>query len=102
VSDYIGNRIYDNFTITDNADNLVLGLNQSDFTYHLFDPTNSEVSSNIPLLIKELGFGHYRISFIPDKEGSWYLVVYHTLYFPWGKAASFNIEKREKNRTKPQ
>jgi len=98
---YLGERIFDNFSVTDNDDNLVPSIDISEFTYHLFDPFNNEVSSSINVIIKELGHGHYRIKFFPDKIGSWYLVLYHESYFPWGKAASFNVMKKEKTRVKP-
>ena len=93
--------IFDDFSVTDNDNILIPGINTSEFTYHLFDPLNNEVSSTITVIVNELGYGHYRINFFPNKIGSWYLVLYHESYFPWGKAASFNVVKKEKNRVKP-
>lgn len=91
---YVGEKICDDFTVSDQNGNLIENLKNADFTYHLFDSSGKEVSSLIKIHTKELGFGHYRIDFIPDKEGLWYLVVYHNIYFPWGKAGSFNIETK--------
>jgi len=100
LADFLGDRIYDDFTVTDNDNNLVTGLKQSDFTYHLFNPSNNEVSSSM-LIIKELGFGHYRVNFLPYKIGLWYLIIYHESYFPWGKAGNFDIKEKKKKRVKP-
>lgn len=101
MAHYYGQRIYDNFSITDNEDNLVSGLKQSDFTYHLFDPSGNESSLLSDIIIEELGFGHYRVGFTPNKIGSWYLILYNEIYFPWGKSNSFDIERLPKNRIKP-
>lgn len=97
MSCYVGKDVCDNFSITDQNKNLITGLHNSDFTYHLFDPSGDDVSSSINVDVKELGFGHYRINFVPDKEGSWYLVVYHVTFFPWGKAGSFCVELQKSN-----
>ena len=89
---YVGEKIYDDFTVNDQNGNLIENLKSSDFTYHLFNSFGKEVSSLIKINIRELGFGHYRVNFTPNKKGLWYLIIYHNIYFPWGKAGNFNIE----------
>ena len=95
MSYYVGEKIYDDFTVNDQNGELIEDLNESDFTYHIFDPSGHERSSSIKLHIKELGFGHYRVNFIPNKNGLWYLVIYHSIYFPWGKAGNFSVEIKD-------
>ena len=83
--------VNDGFAITDEAHNLVSGLDSTAFTYHLFDPDNVEVSSTVPVTIVEEGFGRYRAYFTPNKIGTWILVIYHAKYCPWGKDGTFQI-----------
>lgn len=87
----IGESISDGFSVTDSTNVLVPGIDSTAFTYHLFDPDNIEVGSSIGVNIIELGYGHYRSSFAPNKTGVWILVIYHSTYFPWGKTGSFEI-----------
>lgn len=101
MANYLNEKIYDNFSVTDNDDSLVPGLKQSDFRYHIFNPTNQELSSVITVTINELGFGHYRVNFLPNEIGNWYLIIYHDIFFPWGKAASYSVDKKLNNRVKP-
>ncbi len=82
----------EHFTVTDQAWNLVPGLVDGDFTRHLFDPTGTEVTGSFTLTITALGNGHYITSFTPTSEGQWYQVVYHAVYFPWGKAGTIQID----------
>ena len=79
------------FTVTDSDNNLVTGIDSTDFTVDIIDPDNNEVSSIITNYITELTNGHYKISFIPNKVKLWYVVIYHSVYFPWGKAGTVNV-----------
>lgn len=84
----IDTTVQDDFTVTDKDGNLITGLVQGDFTYGLFDPEGNDVSGSYVVTITELGDGHYRTGFDVDKAGIWYLIVYHFMYFPWGKAGN--------------
>lgn len=82
----VGKKAHEDFSVTDENNNLVAGILINTFIVDLFDPDGLEVSTVIGVSIVELGSGHYRVEFTPNKDGAWYLVVYHTQYFPWGKA----------------
>ena len=93
----IGESISDGFSVTTSSNILVPGIDSTAFTYHLFDSDNSEVGSSVGVNITELGYGHYRSSFTPNKTGVWILSIYHSLYFPWGKTGSFEIYNSDFN-----
>jgi len=93
----IGEIVSDGFSVTSTSNILVPGIDSTAFTYHLFDPDNNEVGSTIIATIIELGHGHYRISFTPNKTGVWILAIYHSTYFPWGKTGSFEIYNSDFN-----
>jgi len=83
--------VHEDFSVTDINNNLVPGIDSTAFTYHIFNDNGNEVTSIVPVAITELGFGHYRASFIPNSVGIWMLSVYHSLYFPWGKTGSIQV-----------
>lgn len=75
----------DNFIVLDEDNNTITGLETSDFTFGLYNPSGVESSSTIPVTITELENGLYRVSFTPNVAGNWLLVVYHSVYFSYGK-----------------
>lgn len=82
----------DDFVVLDDDNIPVTGLIQSNFTEKLFDPSDTEVaniSGGVPVTIVEVGNGVYRASFTPTEFGNWFLVVYNSTYFPFGKGGSF-------------
>ena len=81
------------FTVVDGGNNLVPGIDSTDFTLDIYDPDDNEVSSSIVNNIVELSNGNYRFNFIPNKTKLWYVVVYHATHFPWGKAITFDISE---------
>ncbi len=81
----LGEEVKEAFTVLDISNSLMSGIPLTEFTAHLFDPADNEVVPN-NVDFKELGYGHYRASFIPNQIGSWMLVVYHPTEFPWGKS----------------
>jgi len=86
----VGNQVFEDFTVADPTDNsLVSGLVNGDFTSDLFTPSGA--SSPITVTISELGSGNYRAIFTPNTVGTWYLIVHHTNYFPWGKAGNIQV-----------
>ena len=80
----VGEEVYENFSVTDGDNTLVSGIPNTEFTADLYDPVAN--TSSVTVSITELGNGHYRSEFIPDKTGTWYIIVYHDEYFPWGKS----------------
>lgn len=92
MSEYIVNsEITENFSVNDSNGNLISGIDTSTFTWDLYDPNSIDTSGILSLFISELGNGSYRIKFTPDIVGSWYLSIYNSEYFPWGKSESFWI-----------
>ncbi len=92
MSEYIVNsEITENFSVNDYNGDLISGIDTSTFTWDLYDPNNIDTSGILSLLISELGNGSYRVKFTPDIIGSWYLTIYNSTYFPWGKSESFWI-----------
>ncbi len=87
----ISEPVNEDFSVTDVTDSLVPGIDSTAFTYHIFNNNGDEVSSSIPVTITELGYGHYRSSYIPNIVGTWMLVVYHSTYFPWGKTGTIQV-----------
>lgn len=81
----LGEILNEDFTVIDSDRELVTGLVNGDFTKNLFDPSGNEVSGVIGITISELGNGHYRATLTLNEVGTWYMVVYHSTYFPWGK-----------------
>jgi len=88
---YINREVVDNFTVTDFTGNLVPNIDPSEFTWNLYDPTGLDTSGIVSVYITELSNGSYRSAFTPDSVGSWYLVIFHSVYFPWGKSQSYWI-----------
>jgi len=87
----ISEPVHEDFSVTDMNENLVPGIDSTAFTYHIFDDSGNEVSSTSPVTITELGYGHYRSTFIPNSVGTWMVSVYHSTYFPWGKTGSIQV-----------
>jgi len=86
-----GEIIKEDFTVTDENYALISGLEESDFTWDIFDSNGDEVSSSIIIVVSELGNGSYRSTFTINDAGVYYLVIYNDAYFPWGKAGSIRI-----------
>ena len=87
----ISEQVFEDFTVVDENYALVTGLSDANFTADLFDPNDDEVSTTVPVTINELGSGHYRAIFTPNTVGTWYLVVYNLIHFPWGKANNIEV-----------
>lgn len=87
----VGELSHEDFSVTDNTNTLVPNIDSTAFTLHLFNNLGNEVSSDININITELGYGHYRASFIPNSIGIWMLAVYHPILFPWGKTGTVQV-----------
>ena len=86
-----GKKIYENFSVTNESNELVSGIDSTSFIVQLFEPNNQDVSDQINVDIVELGNGHYQAEFIANKPGIWYMILYHNQYFPWGKSDDIQV-----------
>jgi len=86
----IGQLVEEDFTVTDDDNNLITGLINTDFSKDLIDPNGNDASGTISVTISETVTGNYRATFTPNSVGIWYLVVYST-YFPWGKGDTIQV-----------
>lgn len=91
----IGEIVKEDFTVVDSGNNLVTGLLNANFTKRLYNPSGTEVSGSITVTITELGEGDYRATFTPNVIGTWYIIIIHTTYFPWGKADSVDVKNND-------
>lgn len=83
----VGEIIYETFSVVNESNDLVVGIPPGEFISNLYDPDGIDVNTSSGIVgITELGDGHYRSEFIPDQTGTWYIVLRHDLYFPWGKS----------------
>ena len=87
----LGEEVKEEFSVLDSSNILVSGIPLSEFSAHLFDPSDTEVYASSSVTFTELGHGHYRVSFIPNQVGNWMFIVYHTTHFPWGKSNTIQI-----------
>jgi len=87
----VGKIAFEDFTVVDHEHNLISGLDSTSFVSYIYSPADTEVSSSINPTIIELGNGHYRLKFIPNEIGMWYVNIYQSTYFPWGKSGSLQV-----------
>lgn len=87
----VGQPVVRGFSVTDLNNNLVPGLSASEFTEDLFNPSGTEVSGVITVTYTELGSGHYEATFTPNVSGDWFLAVYNSTHFPWGKTGMTRV-----------
>jgi hypothetical protein len=83
--------IVDSFKVLTASGTPVTGLVHGDFTFRVYDPTDTEVSGTHPVTLTELGYGLYRTEFTPDAVGNWQLEVVHATYFPWGQTGNYEV-----------
>lgn len=76
---------HEHFSVVNISGALVPGIDVGEFDVDLFNPGGTVVSGSVVSII-ELSGGHYRAAFTPDEVGTWYMVIYHSQYFPWGKS----------------
>ena len=87
----INQPVYEYFTVIDGSGTLIPGIDSTSFTTYIYNPSDNEVSSSVGAIINEIGNGNYKLTFTPDVEGSWYVMITHPTYFPWGKAGVVQI-----------
>lgn len=83
--------VIEDFIVFDDNNLPVTNIQTSDCEILLFDPAGNEVSNSITVIISELGYGVYRSKFVPNSIGTWFLLVKHPTYFPWGKASNIEV-----------
>lgn len=87
----INRPVEEHFTVADASGNLISGIDSTTFTVHVYDPTAAEVTLSVSGSFIELGNGSYKYVFTPDSNGTWYVVVTHPTYFPWGKTDDVQV-----------
>jgi len=87
----LGEEVKEEFSVLDVSNNLVSGIPLSEFSAHLFDPTDVEVYDSTSVTFIELGHGHYRVTFTPNQVGNWMMAAYHNVHFPWGKTNTIQV-----------
>ena len=85
ITGVVNQQVEECFTVADNSGNLISGIDATAFTTYVYNPSNNEVSDFVSESIIELGNGSYKYLFTPDTVGTWYVVLTHPTYFPWGK-----------------
>lgn len=87
----IGEAVKEDFTVVNDSQALVTGLEDDDFSKNLYDPDGNDVSGTVNVTVSELGNGNYRAIFTPNSVGTWYLMVRHDMHFPWGKEDTIQV-----------
>jgi hypothetical protein len=83
---------YDDMMVLNKKNQPITGLTDGNFSKKLFDPDGIERTSStapITVTVNELGSGAYRVNFTPDKNGNWFLIIYNTSYFAYGKGENY-------------
>lgn len=85
----VGQKVKQFFTVLDTNNLPVSGLGDVDFTKYLLDSDTNQ--SLLTVTVSGLGSGHYVATYTPDVIGTWFLTVYHSVYFPWGKSGETQV-----------
>jgi len=87
----INEQTEEHFTVSDRNGNLISGIDATAFSTFVYNPNNAEVSNLVSESIVELGNGSYKYLFTPNQLGTWYVVLTHPIYFPWGKTDDVQV-----------
>ena len=87
----INQSVTEYFTVVDSNRNLIDNIDPLDFTAKVYNPNNVEVSGSVSGVFSNLGNGNYKYEFIPNLNGTWYVVAYNVTYFPWGKTGDVQV-----------
>ncbi len=87
----VGTTAIGYFVVLDGNNNRVSGLDETDFTYELYDPTRADIAGSVTFDVDELGnTGLYAIKWtVPNTQGEYTLILFHPTYYPIGKSAVF-------------
>lgn len=79
------------FVVLDVNNNRVSGLDETDFTFALYDPTRSDIAGATSFTVDEFGStGLYAVKWtVPSTQGEYSLIVFHPVYYPIGKTCVF-------------
>jgi hypothetical protein len=79
------------FVVLDVNNNRVSGLDETDFTYALYDPTRADIAGSTTFDVDEFGnTGLYAIKWtVPATQGEYTLILFHATYYPVGKSSAF-------------
>lgn len=92
VQGVVNKQVEEHFTVSDREGNLVPGIDTTaEITTYVYNPDGLEVSASVEDGFVELGNGNYKYLFTPDVEGTWYVVLTHARYFPWGKTDDIQV-----------
>lgn len=91
----INQPVYEYFTVINSGGTLIPGIDATTFTTYIYNPSDVEVSASVGAIITELSNGNYKLTFTPDVEGNWYVMIIHPTYFPWGKTGLVQIYKSD-------
>jgi hypothetical protein len=89
MSKVLGQEIVEYFTVNDKSYNPVPDIDPSEFVCEIYDSERMPYTNGFS--IDHIGSGNYTLRFIPNKIGSWYILLRHPNYFPWGKASEFEV-----------
>ena len=88
----INQQVEEHFTVSDKQGNLISGIDTTtEITVRVYNPSNVEVSATVGIGFVELGDGSYKYIFTPNAVGTWYVVLTHPDYFPWGKTDDVQV-----------
>ena len=88
----INQQVEEHFTVADKHGNLISGIDTTaELTVYVYNPNAAEVESIVGNGFVELGDGNYKYLFTPNLEGTWYVVITHPTYFPWGKTDDVQV-----------
>lgn len=87
----INQTVDEHFTVADKNGNLISGIDSTEFTVYVYNPSGTEVTPSVSGFFTELGDGNYKYTFTPNVNGTWYAVVTHPTYFPWGKTDDIQV-----------
>jgi len=87
----IDQQAEEHFTVSDSDGNLISGIDSTTFTIYIYDPNGIEISASVNSSIVELGDGSYKLLFTPTSNGTWYVNITHSIYFPWGKNGDVQV-----------
>ncbi len=87
----IGTTAIGIFVVLDANLNRVSGLDETDFTFKLWDPTRADIAGSTSFTVDEYGnTGLYAVKWtVPSPQGEYTLTLYHPTYYPVGKTAQF-------------
>jgi hypothetical protein len=88
----VGTQAIGYFIVLDASLNRVSGLDETDFTFELYDPTRADIAGSVSFDVDEFAStGLYAVKWtVPaSPQGEYTLIQFHPTYYPNGKTAVF-------------